>query len=81
MIKDKKEEDQIKADIQKCKATLEEKIEDLKKIFLKIGGKADAVKPLKDGLTTVSDNLFKQLLKALNEKSTQDVDKLKKGKK
>jgi gas vesicle protein len=81
MIKDKKEEDQIKESIQKCKATIEEKIEDLKKIFLKVGGKADAVKPLKDTLTTVSDNLFKQLLKALNEKNTQDVNKLKKGKK
>ena len=81
MIKDKKEEEQIKANIQKCKTALEKEIDDLKKIFLKVGGKEDAVKPLKDGLTTVSDNLFKQLLKALNEKNTQDVNKLKKGKK
>ena len=81
MIKDKKEEDQIRADIQLCKTNVKTAISKLQEISKKIGGTDNDVKPLQDGLNKVSDKIFDQLLKTLNAQKAQEIDKLKKGKK
>ena len=81
MIKDKKEEDQIRADIQLCKTNVKTAISKLQEISKKIGGTDNDVKPLQDGLNKVSDKIFDQLLKTLNTQKAQEIDKLKKGKK
>jgi hypothetical protein len=79
MIKNQKEEDQIRANIKLCKDNVKTAISELQKISKKIGGNENDVKPLQEGLNKVSDKIFSQLLKTLNAQKTQEIDKDKKG--